>query len=473
MRILLFCFGTYLLIFSLSSFAQSRSGQGTAKELYLEFCSTCHGKSLEGGLGSSLNDGSFKFGASDAEIATNIAKGIAEGGMPGWEKQLDENQIRSLVILIREEEKLALKAASKAELKLDSPISTQHHNFKLEVHGETEGLMWGLDFLPDGAIVATERAGRLWLFKDGKKIGPIANTPKVLAQWQGGLLDVRVHPDYEKNRWIYLSFSEKSEQGSMTTIVRGRIRDGNWVDEQSIFRVPQEMHVGTGHHYGSRIEFVDEYMYFSVGDRGQRHHPQDLSQPAGKIHRLYHDGRIPKDNPFVNTEGAYPSIWSYGHRNPQGMDIHPETKKVWAAEHGPRGGDEVNLIEKANNYGWPLATYGMNYDGTAITNVREKPGFVSPKIYWTPSISPGGIQFYEGKQFPRWKNSLLVGGMGSTEMHRLEFKGDEVVSDEILFSGLGRIRDIAVDSKGYIWILLNTRDPESGKLVRLIPIKSH
>lgn len=470
MRIFIFFIALHLCLFSALSMAQYNSGQGAAKDLYLEHCASCHGQDLSGGLGSALNDAQWQFGSTDEAIARNIAEGITAAGMPAWQASLDETQIRSLVILLREEAKIAATAQSEQEQSLPARFSSQHHDFMLEEIATTEGLLWGIDFLPDGSILATERMGRLWLKREGEQPSQILNTPTVLAEWQGGLLDVKVHPKYKKNGWIYLSFSEKSEQGAMTAIVRGRIRDGKWVDEQSIFRVPPELHVGTGHHYGSRIEILNGYIYFSVGERGQREHAQDLAQPGGKIHRLHEDGRIPSDNPFVKTEGAYPSIWSLGHRNPQGMDIHPRRSEIWTSEHGPRGGDEINIIKAGENYGWPLITHGMNYDGTAISNDQEKAGYTSPIHYWTPSISPGGIQFYEGDQFPHWRSSLFIGGMGAKEVHRLELKGTEVLTDEVIYSGPGRVRDIAVDDKGFVYLLLNTREPESGKIIRMSPI---
>jgi glucose/arabinose dehydrogenase len=257
----------------------------------------------------------------------------------------------------------------------------------------------------------------------------------------------------------------------MTAVVRGRIRGGRWVDQQDIFRVPVERHINTAYHYGSRLAIVGDYVYVSVGDRGRKEMAQALDRPNGKIHRLHLDGRVPRDNPF-RAQGQFASIWSYGHRNPQGLEADPVTGDLWASEHGPRGGDEINHIRRGRNYGWPLVSYGMDYDGTAISATPRMPGVEEPARYWTPSISPGGIAFYTGDTFPGWKGSLFVGGQGARELHRLSLDGNVVTADETLMSGQGRVRDVASGPDGHPYVILNNPEPASSGIYRLIPAPS-
>ncbi|MGE9292617.1 MAG: PQQ-dependent sugar dehydrogenase, partial [Puniceicoccales bacterium] len=224
----------------------------------------------------------------------------------------------------------------------------------------------------------------------------------------------------------------------------------------------------SGAHFGTRFVFKDGYLFFSMGDRGKQNMAQDVTRPNGKIHRIHDDGRIPEDNPFVDKPDAWPTIWTYGNRNPQGLDAHPITGALWETEHGPRGGDEVNLIRKGINYGWPVITYGMNYSGTPITDKTHAPGMEQPKHYWVPSIAVCGIDFYEGELFPNWKNNLFAGGLASNELHRIVINDDnEVVKDEIVLKGLGRIRDVASAPDGSLMLLLNGPD----KIVKLVPVE--
>lgn len=463
-------FESILFTCSMNGMAQHNIGTGLAKEIFLENCASCHGEEMagEGSVGS-LIDGEWQFGDSDVAIADVVRRGRKLLGMPGFDDKLSTSEIRSLVILIRESEQLTKLPVVVDRTKITNTVfTTQHHNFKLELVAERAGTLWGLDVLPGGSLLATQQNGKLWQFKDAKIIGPIINTPKVLFAWQGGLLDVKVHPDYEKNGWIYLSYVASSNDGSMTHVVRGRLKDGRWQDQETIFSVPSHFHSNTGHHYGSRIVLDKGYIFISVGDRGNRQAAQDLSQPVGKIHRLFDDGRVPQDNPFISQKGSYSSIWTLGHRNPQGMDFNSQTKTIWASEHGPRGGDEVNLILRKRNYGWPVLTSGMNYDGSPISANTTGDGYQDPKKSWTPSISPGGIKFYHGKQFPHWKNNLFVGAMGAQELHRLDIVDKKIRKDEVIFKGLGRVRDVASDVDGNLLVLINTSQPKKSFIYRLV-----
>jgi glucose/arabinose dehydrogenase len=312
----------------------------------------------------------------------------------------------------------------------------------------------------------TERDGTLRAIRDGRLMPPVEGTPEVWAHGQGGLLEVALHPEYRENGWIYLGYSETSGGGEgSTAIVRGRIRDNKWVDEESIFHVPPEHHRSSRVHFGTRFVFKDGYLFFSIGDRGNQFTAQDPSSPNGRIHRIHDDGRIPADNPLADQPDAFPSSWTLGNRNAQGLDTHPETGEIWESEHGPRGGDEINLIRPGINYGWPEITYGMNYGGTPITEKTEAPGMEQPKLYWTPSIAVCGIDFYEGELFPEWKNDLFVGGLASNELRRLVIRDQQVVNDELILKGVGRIRDVASGPEGALYLVLNG----PGAIVRLLP----
>ena len=316
----------------------------------------------------------------------------------------------------------------------------------------------------------------LWRFSTDGARTAIEGTPEVWQRGQGGLLEVALHPDYAKNGWVYLSYSENTgatengKEAGMTTVVRGRIVEGRWTDEERLFRVDGKHHTSSGVHYGSRFVFDDGYLYFGIGDRGRVDRSQELDRPNGKIFRIHDDGRVPEDNPFVDTPGALPGIWSYGHRNPQGMDLDPATGLLWESEHGPRGGDEINLVEKGKNYGWPVITYGMNYNGTPITEETHREGMEQPKLYWTPSIAVAGIDFYEGDAFPGWTGKLLAGGMASEELHLLTIEDGEVTTDEVILKGRGRIRDVASGLDGNIYLLLNDGTPRIGRIVRMVPV---
>lgn len=464
------------LFLPLSLLGQSKIGTGSIKELYTLNCATCHGQEMEGGLGSSLIDDVWKYGSSDAEIGKVIRDGVPEMGMVPWKDVLSDEEIRALIILMREQKLLAESSGILEKVKpLGGVFSTEHHNFRLEKIAEVDGVLWSIAFLPDDSILMTQRSGKLWHLRDGKK-HEITGTPNVWATGQGGLLEVAPHPEYEKNGWIYLSFSEHvgamvdGKEAAMTAVVRGKIRNDKWVSEEEIFRAPAKFHVNKGGHFGSRFVFKDGYLFFSIGERQISEMAQDLTRPNGKIHRIHDDGRIPKDNPFYNKSGAYKTIWTYGNRNPQGLDLHPITGDLWETEHGPRGGDELNIIRRGLNYGWPTITYGMNYDGKPLTDKTHMEGMEQPEHYWLPSIATAGIDFYEGDGFPEWKNNLLVTGMSAEELQRLVIEDGKVTHVETILKKQGRVRDVASGPDGMIYVSLNTKGPNHGELYRLVPL---
>lgn len=460
----LLCFLPLLILCSPLG-AQNRIGTGAVADLYEMHCAVCHGKDLDGGLGGPLL-GKLDYALNDAAIQMWIRHGNAALGMPGFEGVLSDAEMRSLVIYIRERRQQAERAGQPPA----SPDAKVFEAGKTRFAVETvvaEGLKtpWSVAFLPDQSLLITELPGRLRAFKEGRLSDPITGIPEAWEMGQGGLMEVALHPDYADNGWVYLAFSESEGGQGSTSIVRGRIREGQWIDEQRIFSVPADHRYPTRHHFGTRLVFQDGYLFFAIGDRGKQDTAQDIASPNGRVHRIHDDGRIPEDNPFREQPDAYPTSWTLGNRNIQGLDTHPLTGELWAAEHGPRGGDELNHIRPGRNYGWPTITYGMNYNGSPITGLTEAPGLEQPALYWTPSIAVCGMDFYEGDRFPEWKNGLFLGGLASKELHRVTIDGNTVTGDEIVLTGIGRIRDVANGPDGALWLVLN--DPDS--IVRLVP----
>ena len=354
-----------------------------------------------------------------------------------------------------------------AQCQHSTQFSSGNELYKAEVVVDGLEIAWGLVFLPDGSMLISEQDGRLIHFQDGKKT-LLDNVPKVHYENQGGLLDLELHPDYANNGWIYLSYSGDTGegQGSNTIIMRAKLKNNALVDQEILYMATPNSK--TAKHYGSRIEFDrKKYLYFSVGDRGNSGlNPQDISKDGGKIYRLYDDGRIPEDNPFVDTPGAKKAVYSYGHRNPQGMALHPETGQIWIHEHGPKGGDEINLIEPGKNYGWPKITYGINYDGSIITEDKALPGMEQPMHYWVPSIAPSGMAFVTSDKYPNWKGDLLVGSLKFQYLHRVDLENGKVANEEKLMENMGRVRNVRQGPDGYIYASV-----EQLGIVRLVPAK--
>ena len=345
-------------------------------------------------------------------------------------------------------------------------VKTEKVSFKVETYADGFEIPWGMAFLPDNRMMVTDRIGDLWIVeKDGKdKLKVSGEIPNVRSKGQGGMLDVAVHPDFNTNSYIYLSFSDYSENKSHTSLIRAKLVNNSLVNSQIIFRPEEKYFTKRSLHFGSRIVFDDKgFIFFCIGDRGDRDLAQNLDMPNGKMYRIRDDGTIPIDNPFYYTKGAIKSIWSYGHRNPQGLAIHPSTRQLWEAEHGPRGGDEVNIILRGHNYGWPVITYGKNYSGTIISKLTHHEGMDQPVFHWTPSIAVCGIAFYEGSQFPEWKNNLLATSLKYERLHRVELDGMNIVKDEIIFEAESRVRDVEVGPDGIIYVALE--DP--GRIVKL------
>jgi aldose sugar dehydrogenase len=361
---------------------------------------------------------------------------------------------------------LALAATPAAS---QQTFQAEHHSYRAVTIADGLQNAWGLAFLPNGDMLVTERPGRLRLIRDGQlQSDPVPGVPEVAARGQGGLLDVALHPAFADNRFVYLSYSKPGPDGATTAVVRGRFDGSRLSDLEEVFEA--RAWSNAGQHFGSRLVFDDHgYLFISVGERGAMQEAQNLGNHQGTIIRLHDDGRVPSDNPFVGQSGALPEIWAYGVRNPQGMVLHPTTRELWELEHGPRGGDEVNLVLPGRNYGWPVITYGINYNGQPISDITEKEGMEQPLYHWTPSIATSGLAFYTGDAFPQWKGSLLAGGLTGRYVARLTVDGHRVIAEEKLMEGFGeRIRDVRDGPDGSIYVLT---DAPQGQLVRLEPVR--
>ena len=355
----------------------------------------------------------------------------------------------------------------------DSIEKTEKEVFKVETFSDGFDIPWGMAFLPNKDLIVSDRNGSLWLVDyKSKTRTQIIGVPKVRYIGQGGLLDVQVHPDFIKNNFIYIGFTsylKRKKNKTFTSIVRARLENNSLTDQKIIYKADDIYYSSNTVHYGTRIVFDKKgYLYFSIGDRGKRNQAQLLNYPNGKIHRLHDDGSIPKNNPFIQEKNAIKSIWTYGNRNPQGLAIDPVSSTIFETEHGPRGGDELNILMSGNNYGWPEITYGKNYSGTTITKYTHKKDMQQPVIHWTPSIAVCGIDFYDGELFKNWENNLLVSSLKFENLYRLEIEDNKVVQQEIIYKAGSRIRDVETGPEGFIYLALE--DP--GRIVRFIPIKN-
>ncbi len=346
--------------------------------------------------------------------------------------------------------------------------ATNAQGFNVDIISDGLEHPWSVAFLSEHKILVTERPGRLRLIENGK-LHPqaIQGLPDIAAVGQGGLLDVVLHPNYQDNGWIYFSYAAKDSAGQGTAVARAKLDGLQLRNLEVLFSMPYK--TSSGHHFGSRLTFDKQgYLYFSIGDRGDPERAQSLSDHAGSIIRLHDDGRIPADNPFVGVTSLKGEIYSYGHRNPQGMALNPTTGEIWIHEHGPQGGDEINRIQGGKNYGWPTITYGRNYVlGTKIGEGTHKEGLEQPLLQWTPSIAPSGMVFYQGDAFPQWQGQLFIGALKYQMLVRLSVDGEQVIEQErLLEKEYGRIRDVRVGPDDYLYLLT---DDDNGKLLRLTP----
>ncbi|MCB1684510.1 MAG: PQQ-dependent sugar dehydrogenase [Pseudomonadales bacterium] len=473
--------------------------------LYVENCSSCHGEDMAGGaLGRPLVGGALVHGDTVADLSASIARGFPQKGMPGWSDTLSEAEIRSLAILIAERRVnrrfTDFRTSQPLEIPLE-PIKTELATFRLEIVATgLDPFPFSIAPLPDGNILLTEKKRGLSVISPhGVQSALIEHTPKTsdvgfevlgLDYGLGWHLDVKPHPDYPHNGWIYLLHTDlcsgcgdgEEEDGlipkTMNRLVRGRIKDGAWVDEEVIWRVAREFYTSMPDiAAGGRIAFDPEgYVFLSVGIKALSNYlgVQDLATPYGKIHRIRDDGEIPTDNPFIDTPGAQSSIWSYGHRSPQGLEFDPVSRQLWGSEMGPRGGDEINLLEAGRNYGWPLYSKGVDYDGTPVEYWKDLGiefnlnDIEQPVVDLTPSPAVSSFVIYDADLFPAWRGSFIVGSLKATELYRVVIEDGVHVHTELLLRDLARIRDVEIGYDGLIYLLL---EHETGsQIVRLAPM---
>jgi len=431
---------------------------------YKEFCAGCHGAQMD-----AFVDRKWKYGKTDEDLFKAIKVGYEDDGMPGYEVTFSDKEINDLVDYMQKG--IANVGEYYFKSKDDNPgvFSSDGVTVRLDTLASGFENPWGMTFLPNGDMLITEQRGPIYRRTNKGELIEIANAPEVLFGGQGGMLDIELHPNYKANGWIYIAFSKphpENKNESATTIVRAKLQDNSFVDHEELFVAMPYSRKKL--HFGCRIEFDREgYMFFSVGDRHNRDvNPQNLDNHCGKIHRLHDDGSIPNDNPFVNTTGAMGSIWSFGHRNPQGVAMSPIDGRIWTHEHGPRGGDEINLIEKGVNYGWPVISYGINYNGTVFTEKTEQAGMRQPNMYWLPSIGACGMTFVQSDKYPGWDNNLLSGSLRFKYLERAVIDGDEIIHTEKLLPNIGRLRAVEQGPDGYIYVIVE----EPGFVFRLMPV---
>ena len=449
--------------------------QGTSVTgFYNDTCAKCHGANGEGGGGGTrtLLTADKYDQKLDRPFFDAIKNGVPDMGMEAYGASMSDEQIWAQVVHIRELQAKALRREHGSPQAVNGVYHSKRQNFRLETVAE-EGLRlpWSVDWLPDGKMLVTNRSGALNVFDKGRR-GSIEGLPASVEHGQGGLMEVAVHPDYAKNGWLYLSYTEQKDRGFMTKIVRGKLsftgENGRFSDQQTIWEADPKFYTGTGIHFGSKIVFDGKgHVFFSVGERGSNMLAQQLANPWGKIYRLNEDGSEPADNPFIGIEGAIKGTWSYGHRNPQGLTIDAKGQ-LWDTEHGPRGGDELNRIEKGANYGWPAVSFGINYNDTPFRLPWPKPDqkINLPVFRWTPSIGASGFKPVSGNAYPQWKGDLIAGGLSGANVDRFRIKDGTLIEREELLHGLGRVRDIGIGRDGLVYVVLN--DPD--KIVKLVPV---
>ena len=509
-----------------ASFAQSPPPAGSVSRapdmadgaaIYQRNCAGCHGADLAGGRGPSLFNAGLIQSLGDVRIRATILNG--NGEMPAFKGTLTAAQITTVIAYLHTQSaafapatggdrgRTGAAAAAAGPPTLATPLvpnpvgqvmHSEKQDFRIEAVATGLVTPWGMAFLPDGRLLITERPGRLRIVDaDGRlEPQPVAGLPKIHVGQDAGLLDVAVGPDYANDGWVYLSYVDEDPSApepppaapgtpyyrlprkpSMTVWVRGKIVDGHWTDQHDLFRAPYSLYTPRGEHYGSRFLFDKAgHVFFSMGERGDMANAPKLDVPLGKIHRVNLDGSVPTDNPFVHRSGAAPTIWSYGHRNPEGLATDPATGLMWETEHGPNGGDEVNVITKGANYGWGVASMGQQPGITKTTGL----GLTPPVAFFYPTVAPSGIAFYTGKRFPAWTGSLFVSGLRGQQLRRLTVKGRKVLSQEVILNQLGRVRDITTGPDGLLYVMIQNptgpgtgiglTDDTPGEVVRLVPI---
>lgn len=480
---------TRAVLISLALLAGSAHAQ-QAETKWTEMCASCHGNAGQGGEKAktllTLEKMNQELDRPFFEALKPGLKGVDGHAFPA----LSDHEAWSLVVHLREAQHRNYREKLSEPKAADGVYAAGSHKYKIEtVVKKGLEVPWGIEFMPDGRAIITERKGNIrFMTPDFKLSDPVVGTPDVLAEGQGGLMDVALHPDFATNGWIYIGFSDPGQanaKAAMTKIVRGKItEDGGvlkWTEEEELFKAKDEHYLRSGVHHGCRIVFQaakepgKHYMYFSIGERGHAAMSQDRTRPNGKVHRLWDDGKVPTDNPFVGESNAYPSIWSFGHRNPQGL-VFDLDGNLWDTEHAPRGGDELNLVEKGANYGWPLVSFGINYNDTAFRTPwadieggqAASADIRMPAWRWLPSIGACGMATYKAPAsggFPKWNGDILAGGLSGSNVDRLRVKDGKLVEREEILFGKGRVRDVICGPDGNIWVTLES----PGRIVKISP----
>jgi glucose/arabinose dehydrogenase len=443
------------LILSLKLSAQ------TGEEVYRNYCGGCHGAQLQGAITTALIKKDWKHGGDRNAIIKTITNGVPATEMAKWGSVLTPKQIEDVTDFILRANKTPEIAKTAAK-----PLSIQTKHYKLKIEKLiTSGLNgpWGFDFVDANRALVTSKFGGLsWIINGKLDPEPIVGIPKTYAYDNfGGMLDVAVDPDFARNGFVYIAFSH-NPQGStdkmtpgMTKVVRGKIEGHKWTNEHTLFEVADSVRIPGGTRWGCRFLFdKQKYLYFTIGDMDRGTDAQILSRPNGKIYRINPNGSIPKDNPLYGKPQFIQQIYTWGNRNAQGLAQHPVTGVIYATEHGPKGGDELNIIKKGANYGWPVITYGTGYDDKPVSDITAKEGMEQPIAYWTPSIAVSSIDFVTGNVFPKWQNNLIVTALGFEEVRRLVIDGDKVLEQEILMKGYGRVRDVKIGPDGALYLLM-------------------
>lgn len=445
--------------------------QRSATALWEQNCASCHGDRGQGGgagtrtlLTMELFDHRL-----DKRFFDAIKDGVKDTAMTAFGETMSPAQMWSLVVHTRE---LQMAALRPRPTQAEGKNVTQRANFRVETVLVGQGLKtpWAVDWLPDGHMLVTNRPGSMFVARDGKVVAEVSGLPAVRELGQGGLMDVAVHPDAKQNGWVYIAFAEAGGNGVFTRVVRGKVKvDGasaRWTDQQDIWKASASNYTNAGVHFGCRIVFDGKgHIFFGVGERGAGERAQNLGLPNGKVFRLNEDGTVPEDNPFAKTSGALPEVWTYGHRNPQGLVMDLDGQ-LWDTEHGPRGGDELNRIVRGSNYGWPVVSFGINYNDSPYRVPWSDDGFAMPVYRWLPSTGVCGLDIARGPMFPNWKGDFLAGGLSGQCVDRIRVKDGEFVEFERVFSGLGRVRDVVSGPGGAVYVVLNEPD----KVVRLVEV---
>lgn len=447
-----------------SEVSDNRVSLVNGDELYSVHCSGCHGRNMEGGSATTLIKSDWMYGRRRGAMWKNVKYGISDGEMPAFEHLLSDDQVDSVVAFVVRSQTIPPNHVRTIPDQIETP------EFTLEVENWVgAGLQtpWAIEFVNKNLALFSERDGDLHWVKNG-----VLDTTQIeglpiphTGSSTGGFMDVELDPQYNENGWIYLAYSHTDDDvkdkmaNALTKVVRGKIQEGQWVEEQTLFEAPDSLRVVRGNRWGCRFLFDAEgRLYFTIGDMAQAMDSQDVGKATGKVFRINPDGTIPKDNPFIHRPNALPAVFTLGNRNTQGLALHPVTGEIWSTDHGPMGGDELNILKKGGNYGWPIVTYGRDYSGDTVSVLTEKEGMEPPVVQWTPSIAVDAATFCTSPLFPEWENKLLIGALALEELRLLSIDGTQVTNQELILKNIGRVRDVKFGPEGALYVVLNQPD---------------